>query len=197
LRSRANLLLDESDLYFRSDEPRWLSVIRVLDRCDISVDESFRSPKKDQAMAKYVTDEVLKQIGKAGEARTLDVERGAIRRFAEAIGDSSPQFNNEAEARNTRFGGMIAPPTFYRSLSAAIPDVDLNMPSFRGLDGGSDWEYFEPTRPGDRITVQTKIADIRESEGRLGTMVIVTTETSYTNQFGRVCALQRSRAIRY
>jgi acyl dehydratase len=148
-------------------------------------------------MAKYVTDEVLRQIGKAGEARTLDVERGAIRRFAEAIGDSSPQFNNEAEARNTRFGGMIAPPTFYRSLSAAIPDVDLNMPSFRGLDGGSDWEYFEPTRPGDRITVQTKIADIRESEGRLGTMVIVTTETSYTNQFGRVCALQRSRAIRY
>jgi acyl dehydratase len=100
------------------------------------VDESFRSPKKDQAMAKYVTDEVLKQIGKAGEARTLDIERGAIRRFAEAIGDSSPQFNNEAEARNTRFGGMIAPPTFYRSLSAAIPEVDLNMPSFRGLDGG-------------------------------------------------------------
>jgi len=148
-------------------------------------------------MAKYVTDEVLKQIGKAGEARTLDVERGAIRRFAEAIGDPNPIFNNEAEARNTRFGGMIAPPTFYRSLSAAIPDVKIEMPAFRGLDGGSDWEYFEPVRPGDRVTVQTKIADIRESEGRLGTMVIITTETSYTNQFGRLCALQRSRAIRY
>jgi acyl dehydratase len=148
-------------------------------------------------MAKYVTDEVLKQIGKAGEPRTLDVERGAIRRFAEAIGDPNPIFNNEGEARNTRFGGMIAPPTFYRSLSAAIPDVKIDMPAFRGLDGGSDWEYFEPARPGDRVTVQTKIADIRESEGRLGTMVIITTETSYTNQFGRLCALQRSRAIRY
>jgi len=148
-------------------------------------------------MAKYVTDEVIKQIGKTGEARTVDVERGAIRRFAEAIGDSNPLFNSEAEARKTRFGGMIAPPTFYRSLMAAIPDVKIDMPSFRGLDGGSDWEYFEPARPGDRITVQTKIADLRESEGRLGTMVIITTETSYTNQFGRVCALQRSRAIRY
>jgi len=148
-------------------------------------------------MAKYVTDEVIRQIGKTGEARTVDIERGAIRRFAEAIGDPHPLFNSEAEARNTRFGGMIAPPTFYRSLMAAIPDVKIDMPSFRGLDGGSDWEYFEPARPGDRITVQTKIAGLRESEGRLGTMVIITTETSYTNQFGRVCALQRSRAIRY
>lgn len=148
-------------------------------------------------MAKYVTDEVLKQVGKAGEARTLDVERGAIRRFAEAIGDQNPLFNNEAEARNARFGGIIAPPTFCRSLMAAIPDVKIDMPSSRGLDGGSDWEYFEPIRPGDRITVQTRIADLRESEGRLGTMVIITTETSYTNQFGKVCALQRSRGIRY
>jgi acyl dehydratase len=92
---------------------------------------------------------------------------------------------------------MIAPPTFCRSLMAAIPDVKIDMPSYRGLDGGSDWEYFEPIRPGDRITVQTKIADLRESEGRLGTMVIITTETSYTNQYGKVCALQRSRGIRY
>jgi acyl dehydratase len=147
---------------------------------------------------KYVTEEAKKQIGKAGEARTIEVERGAIRRFAEAIGDPNPLFNNEAEARRTRFGGMIAPPTFCRSLSAAIPDVKLDMgESFRGLDGGSDWEYFEPIRPGDRITVQTKIADLRESAGRLGTMVFITTETSYTNQFGQVCALQRSTAIRY
>jgi acyl dehydratase len=147
---------------------------------------------------KYVTEEARKQIGKAGEARTIEVERGAIRRFAEAIGDPNPLFNNEAEARQTRFGGMIAPPTFCRSLSAAIPDVKLDMgESFRGLDGGSDWEYFEPIRPGDRITVQTKIADLRESAGRLGTMVFITTETSYTNQFGKICALQRSTAIRY
>src|ERR1700720_2153988 len=140
---------------------------------------------------KYVTEEAKKQIGKSGEARTIEVERGAIRRFAEAIGDSNPLFNGESEARHTRFGGMIAPPTFGRSLSAAIPDVKLDMgESFRGLDGGSDWEYFEPIRPGDRITVQSKLADLRESEGRLGTMVFITVETSYTNQQGEVCAIR-------
>ena len=146
---------------------------------------------------KYVTEEARKQIGKLGEARTLDVERGAIRRFAEAIGDDNPLFNNEREARKTRFGGMIATPTFCRSLSAAIVDVKLDMQQFRGLDGGSDWEYLEPIRPGDRITVQTKIADLRESEGRLGPMVFITTETTYTNQFGQVCVIQRATGIRY
>jgi hypothetical protein len=45
--------------------------------------------------------------------------------------------------------------------------------------------------------VQSKLADLRESEGRLGTMVFITVETSYTNQHGVVCAIQRSTGIRY
>ncbi|HKM99738.1 MAG TPA: MaoC family dehydratase N-terminal domain-containing protein [Candidatus Binataceae bacterium] len=148
---------------------------------------------------KIVTEEARKQIGKAGEARTYDVERGAIRRFAEAVGDPNPLFNDEHEARKTRFGGMIAMPTFYRSMGSPIPDIKIEAlgATFRGLDGGSDWEYFNPIRPGDRITVQTRLVDLRESEGRLGTMVFITMETSYTNQFGAVCATQRSTAIRY
>lgn len=146
---------------------------------------------------KYVTDEVRKQIGKTGEPRSYEVERGAIRRFAEAIGDPNPLFSNEVEARRTRFGGIVAPPTFYRSMMAGLPELKLEMSGNRGLDGGSEWEFFEPVRPGDRITVQTRIADIRESDGRLGPMVFTTIETSYTNQHGQLCALQRATGIRY
>ena len=73
----------------------------------------------------------------------------------------------------------------------------LSWSPFRGLDGGSEWEYFEPIRPGDRISVVSKIADIRESAGRLGAMVFITVETSYTNHHNQLCALQRSTVIRY
>jgi acyl dehydratase len=146
---------------------------------------------------KYVTDEVRKQIGKQTDARVVEVERGAIKRFAEAIGDSNPLFNDETAARKTRFGGMIAPPTFCRSLGGAIPEIKIDMPEFRGLDGGSQWEYFEPIRPGDRISVVSKITDIQERSGRLGPMVFITVEHSYRNQFGELCALQRSTVIRY
>ena len=92
---------------------------------------------------------------------------------------------------------MIAPPTFCRSLGAAIPEIKIGTGEFRGLDGGSEWEYFEPIRPGDRISVVSKIADIRESAGRLGAMVFITVETSYTNHYNQLCALQRSTVIRY
>ena len=147
---------------------------------------------------KYVTDEVRKQIGMQSEARVVEVERGAIRRFAEAIGDPNPLFNDEKEARHV-FGGMVAPPTFCRSMGSPIPNVQLKGlgAEFRGLDGGSDWEYFQPIRPGDRISVVSKIADIRESAGRLGAMVFITVETSYTNHYNQLCALQRSTVIRY
>ncbi len=146
---------------------------------------------------KVVTDEVRKLIGSESEPRTVEVERGAIRRFAEAIGDPNPVYNDEAAARHTRYGGMIAPPTFCRSLGGGFFNIDLKLPMFRGLDGGSDWEYFEPIRPGDRITIVSRLADIREGEGRLGPMVFITTETRYTNQFGQLCVIQRSTGIRY
>ncbi len=148
---------------------------------------------------KVVDEEARKQIGVAGEPRIYEIERGAIRRFAEAIGDQNPLFNDEHAARKTRFGGMIAPPTFCRSLGSPIPTISLKGmgPEFRGLDGGSEWEYFQPIRPGDRITAQSKLVDLRESEGRLGPMVFIVTETSYSNQFGELCVTQRSTAIRY
>jgi len=146
---------------------------------------------------KIVTDEIRKLIGTESEPRVAEIERGAIRRFAEAIGDPNPLFNDEAAARRSRYGGMIAPPTFCRSLGGGFFTVPLNLPVFRGLDGGSEWEYFEPIRPGDRITVVSKLADIREAAGRMGPMVFIITETRYTNQFGQLCAIQRSTGIRY
>src|SRR5271170_3293974 len=144
-----------------------------------------------------VNDAVRAQIGIEGEPRTYDVERGAIRRFAEAIGDPNPLFNDEAHARESRFGGMIAPPTFCRSLGRDLPEVKLDLPEFRVLDGGSEWEYFKPIRPGDRITTVSKIADIRENAGRLGPMVFIVVENRYTNQYNQLCVLQRMTIIRY
>ncbi len=144
---------------------------------------------------KIVTDEVKKLIGAESQPLTFEIERGAIRRFAEAIDDPNPLFNDEQAARRTRFGGMIAPPTFMRSLG--IEFLEVKVPANRALDGGSEWEYFVPVRPGDRITVVSKVADIRETEGRLGPMVFIVAETRYTNQSGELCVIQRTTTIRY
>ena len=144
-----------------------------------------------------VTQQMRETIGMESEPLTHEVESGAIIKFAKAIGDPNPLFNDMEAARKTRYGGLIAPPTFLRSLFPGPSRIEVRSPYPAGLDGGSEWEYFEPVRPGDSITVTTKVADISERQGRLGSMLFVIRETRYVNQFGAVVALQRSTSIGY
>ena len=143
-----------------------------------------------------VTQEMRDVIGVESEPVTYDVEKGAIVKFAQAIADSNPIFNIEEAARKTRYGGLIAPPTFLRSM-VPVPVVKTPNPYQARLDGGSEWEYFEPVRPGDKITVITEIADIFKRQGRLGDMLFVITKIRYVNQFGRLAVLQRNTMINY
>ncbi|HAL47340.1 MAG TPA: MaoC family dehydratase [Dehalococcoidia bacterium] len=136
-------------------------------------------------------------INVESEPYTNAVEQGAIEKFARAIGDTNPLFSDEAAARKSRYGGIIGPPTFFRSLRSGPSKVDVQSPYPANLDGGSEWEYFEPVRPGDRITVTTYLANAFERAGRLGNMLFMVRETKYVNQFDTVVALQRSTGISY
>ena len=146
----------------------------------------------------FLTEEMRQQvIGLAGEPVTTEIEKGAIVKFAQAIGDDNPFFNDEAAARKGQYRGLVAPPTFLRSVGTSRPEFPFDVPFNNNLDGGSDWEYMEPVRPGDRITAVSRIENMIERAGRMGTMIIQTTVTTYTNQFGQVVATQTSTGIRY
>ena len=148
--------------------------------------------------ASFLTEEMRQQaIGMEGPPTTTEVEKGAIIKFAQAIGDDNPVFNDEEAARETRYGGLIAPPTFLRSVDSSRAELPFDFPFNRRLDGGSEWEYFEPVRPGDRITAVSRIDDINERKGRLGLMIIMSTVTTYRNQFGQVVATQTGTGIAY
>ena len=82
-------------------------------------------------------------------------------------------------------------------MNSSRPELPFDFPFNRRLDGGSDWEYFEPVRPGDRITAVSRIDDINERKGRLGLMIIMSTVTTYRNQFGQVVATQTGTGIAY
>ena len=144
-----------------------------------------------------ITQEMLDAVGVESEPATHLVEAGAILKFALAIGDPNPVFNDEEAARDSRYGGLIAPPTFLRSMGPGPLKAQVRSPYSANLDGGSEWEYFEPVRAGDRITVTAKVVGISERQGRLGNMVFTTRETRYVNQSGNVAATQRSTGISY
>ena len=132
----------------------------------------------------FLTAEMREQaIGTQSSPLTMEVEKGAIMKFAEAIGDSNPLWTDEVTARKSRYGGLIAPPTFLRSIRIERPELPFDLPFTRLLDGGSDWEYFQPVRVGDRITAKNEMIDLQERVGRMGLMIIMTNliTVSYTH----------------
>ena len=155
-------------------------------------------PTSPSSLPGFLTEEMRQRaIGQESAAQTMEVEKGAIIKFAQAIGDDNPLYNDEVAARESRFGGLIAPPTFLRSAVSARPGLPFEVPFERVLDGGSDWEYFVPVRPGDQITSVSRIEDMNERNGSIGLMLIYTIVVTYTNQFGQVVATQTSTSIRY
>lgn len=131
---------------------------------------------------------------------TVEVDRSLIRDFAEAIGDPNPLWNDEAAARRSRYGGLIAPPTFCRVLgfiAGGSHTPHWELPGEVQVDGGTEWDLTEPLRPGDRITVTRRTKEVFERQGRSGPLVFIRTETELINQFGVQVCRQLSTAIRY
>ena len=146
----------------------------------------------------FLTEEMRrKAIGTEAQSLVLEAEKGHIKRFAEAIDDPNPLWCDEVMARKSRHGGIVAPPTFLRAARVERPVLPFDLPFTRTLDGGSEWEYFEPIRAGDVITAKACISDIIERSGRLGPMIITTIDHTYTNQLDQVVATQRTTYIRY
>ncbi len=153
--------------------------------------------------------EVAALIGQSLGTRIFEVEKGAIKKFADAVDDRNPLYWDEEYARNSRYGSIIAPPGFFgwptkwargRTFpfypssdepAGAVVDsraVLVEAGYGRVLDGGIDYEFFIPVRAGDILTAASRIESVVEREGRTGKMIFVYTETTYTNQNGELVA---------
>ena len=145
-----------------------------------------------------LTQEFMNLIGVEAEPEFWEVEKGHIRRFAQAIGDSNPLWQDEEYARKTRYGGIIAPP-LYLNDAGLVRFVDrlVDMcPDKANINGGTDLEYYGLMRPGDTIRTVAKLAEVKEKTGKTGVMIFLTVEVTYTNQRNELVARCRNTFIR-
>lgn len=136
-------------------------------------------------------------IGKEFDRYTYAVTKEEIVAFARSVGETNPLYTDEAYARTTPYGGLIAPPTFsavFRS-RVMLPDLQLSYGK-RGFDGGKECHFFAPVRPGDTITGVDRIAEVYEKTGRSGNMIFIVRESELTNQHGDKVAVIRQSLIR-
>src|SRR5512133_41252 len=116
-------------------------------------------------------------IGRESEPAVIEVEKGAIRRFAEALGDPNPIYTDEVAARAAGYPALVAPPTFPVVLTSNERfrhSLDLGTRSI--LHGDQQFEYARPVLAGDRITVRSRVADVQERAGASGAMDVIVIE---------------------
>lgn len=76
--------------------------------------------------------------------------------------------------------------------------LDIDGPGLRHqLNGGIASTYGEPIRAGDVITAVRTLSGYTEREGRLGHMLLTTTEDTWTNQRGELVRRTEFTLIRY
>lgn len=122
-----------------------------------------------------------------------EVGRASIRKFALALEDTNPLYVDREAARQTRYGDVIAPPTFvcetwqyYRGqLDEEGGFTDrLEMPDGQPIRATNDYIFHRPLGPDDIITACWKIRDIYAKGGRTGPLLFVVVHITYTNQHG-------------
>jgi acyl dehydratase len=134
-------------------------------------------------------------IGRKLPPATLEIEKGRLRFFAKAIGETDPIYTDEAAAKAAGYPSLPAPPTF---IFAAELDADTVLPVLRelGVDlrrilhGEQQFTYLAPVCAGDTITVVSQITDIYDKKN--GALEFLVKDSSVTNQHGKPVAKMRS-----
>jgi len=134
------------------------------------------------------------QIGQS----TLLIERGRLRFFAKAIGETSPIYVDEGAAAAAGYADLPAPPTF---VFAAELDSNTMFALFdqlgvalaKVLHGEQGFEYFAPIVAGDTVTVTSVVKDIYDKRG--GALEFVETESTAVNQRGETVAKMRGVTV--
>ena len=141
-----------------------------------------------------------KHIGTEMTPHQAEVEKGRLRFFAKAIGETDPVYTDEAAAKAADYRSLPVPPTFLFCLDMERPDP-FDMLGMLGVDlgkvlhGEQSFEYKKVACAGDTLRYQTVVKDIYDKKG--GALEFIVTETTVTDQTGdEVARLRGSTVVR-
>lgn len=156
----------------------------------------------------YITNEIRQMLNVERDVMlSPPISESDIRKWAIAVywPETPPRlFWDAAYAKTTRWGGIIAPEEFNpfawpieRREATRIGGPIGPEPGQRVLNGGSEARYYTPMRPGDVIRSGVKLIDVYEKTGRIGLMMFLINEVTWTTQDGALVKVDRRTSIRY
>jgi len=120
---------------------------------------------------------VAPRVGDTGR-RTRVVRRRDIELFTELTGDRNPLHYDEDAAARSRFGGLIVQGGVTSGLLNAVVAEEVPGPGSVFLH--VDWSFRAPVRPGDEITAEVEVLEVREDKP------LTTLRTTIVDQNGTV-----------
>lgn len=126
-------------------------------------------------------------IGTVMPPFVVEVERGAIRKFARAIGDPSPLYDDPSFAQSLGHADIVAPPTFpgtFRPLQDApwIAPLDRR----RIMAGAVAFTYERPVVAGMRLLCRFAFLGVDEKRGSKGLMELIRQELRVEDETGQL-----------
>jgi acyl dehydratase len=119
-----------------------------------------------------------------------------IRNFANGIGDSNPLFRDPEYAKATRYGALVASPSWVASV---FPHWVLQgLPGIHADHSASDWEFLRPVYVNDKITPKCRFVgfDVRTSKFA-GKTVFEYQKFEYWNQRDELVSQGYNMLVRY
>ncbi len=113
------------------------------------------------------------QVGDTAR-RSRSISDRDIELFTELTGDRNPLHYDADAAARSRFGGIIVQGGVTSGLLNAVVAEDLPGPGSVFLH--VDWSFRAPVRPGDVITAEVEVLELREDKP------ISTLRTTISNQ---------------
>ncbi|UUZ59532.1 MaoC family dehydratase N-terminal domain-containing protein [Nocardioides sp. B-3] len=139
-------------------------------------------------------------IGTEHPRRTVVIERGRLRLFALAIGESDPVYTDVEAARAAGHPDLPAPPTFYFGLNlggdieeAAGWMLDLGLDLRHILHGEQDFTYHSIAHAGETLVLTPRITDVYDK--RDGALQFIERTTSVTTDDGRPVVEMRELVV--
>lgn len=102
-----------------------------------------------------------------------EASRDVVRHYAWGIGDDNPLWSDPDHASGTRWGGIIAPPTFCYGIFDAV--IAPGLPDIQWIYSGADWQFHRPIRRDEPIRARATLHDVRETGGGVVSRMIVQT----------------------
>ncbi len=152
----------------------------------------------EQAIAQIVAT-LRKRIGTTSEPTHTEVDGSMIRKFALATGETNPLHLDQAYAQRTRFGGIVAPPTFVAAfVHGHIPEIFVqDLPFQRMLHSEDAVASFRLIRLGDFITAYARFADAYSKTGARGPAIYQVADLYLSDAANKPVAEVRISAVSF